>query len=114
MSETNTKLDTKADIVAWKEANDDLDTAIKTVCDMVLSLRVEVDARRRKVDEITAMETNFEEAKAKIISDTDQAVNALDGRVDFTNKDLAASPSVSNWSQGLREYLCGTLMKKDS
>merc|ERR1711975_123756 len=56
-------------------------------------------ARRRKVDEIlatirhdiTAVETNLEESKAKIVSDTDQAVNALNGRIDFTNKDLAAT-----------------------
>merc|ERR1712176_1553707 len=85
--------------VAWKEANDDLDAAIKTVRDMVSSLRLDVDARRRKVDEIlatirhdiTAVETNLEESKAKIVSDTDQAVNALNGRIDFTNKDLAAT-----------------------
>merc|ERR1711959_854890 len=77
----NTKLDTKVDNVAWKEANDDLDAAIKTVRDMVSSLRLDVDARRRKVDEIlatirhdiTAVETNLEESKAKITSDTDQA-----------------------------------------
>merc|ERR1712146_434741 len=67
--------------------------------DMVSSLRLDVDARRRKVDEIlatirhdiTAVETNLEESKAKITSDTDQAVNALNGRIDFTNKDLAAT-----------------------
>merc|ERR1712227_987444 len=71
----------------------------KTVRDMVSSLRLDVDARRRKVDEIlatirhdiTAVETNLEESKAKITSDTDQAVNALNGRIDFTNKDLAAT-----------------------
>merc|ERR1740116_753330 len=95
-NEMNTKLDTKVDNVAWKEANDDLDAAIKTVRDMVSSLRLDVDARRRKVDEIlatvrhdiTAVETNLEESKAKITSDTDQALN---GRIDFTNKDLAAT-----------------------
>merc|ERR1712072_1517908 len=98
-NEMNTKLDTKVDNVAWKEANDDLDAAIKTVRDMVSSLRLDVDARRRKVDEIlatirhdiTAVETNLEESKAKITSDTDQAVNALNGRIDFTNKDLGAT-----------------------
>merc|ERR1711959_649135 len=89
----------KVDNVAWKEANDDLDAAIKTVRDMVSSLRLDVDARRRKVDEIlatirhdiTAVETNLEESKAKIVSDTGQAVNALNGRIDLTNKDLAAT-----------------------
>jgi hypothetical protein len=28
-----------------------------------------------------------QESKAKITSDTDQAVNALNGRIDFTNKE---------------------------
>merc|ERR1712032_991187 len=98
-NEMNTKLDTKVDNVAWKEANDDLDAAIKTVRDMISSLRLDVDARRRKVDEILAtirhdlssVETDLQESKAKITSDTDQAVNALNGRIDFTNKDLAAT-----------------------
>jgi len=99
LNEMNTKLDTKVDNVAWKEANDDLDAAIKTVRDMVSSLRLDVDVHRREVDEvlatiqhdITAVEMNWEEFKAKIIRDTDQAVNALNGRIDFTNKDLAAT-----------------------
>ena len=94
----NTKLDTKVDNVAWKEANDDLDATVKTVHDIVSPLRLDVDARRRKVDEIlatirqniTAVETNLEESKAKIVSYTDQAVNALNDRIDFINKDLAA------------------------
>merc|ERR1712205_28201 len=43
-NEMNTKLDTKVDNVACKEANDDLDAAIKTVRDMVSSLRLDVDA----------------------------------------------------------------------
>merc|ERR1712025_893668 len=91
-NEMNTKLDTKVDNVAWKEANDDLDAAIKTVRDMVSSLRLDVDAILATIrHDITAVETNLEESKAKIVSDTDQAVNALNGRIDFTNKDLAAT-----------------------
>lgn len=34
--------------VVSQEANDDLDAAVKTVRDMVSSLRLDVDARRRK------------------------------------------------------------------
>ena len=52
---------------------------------MVSSLCLEVDVRRSKMNEILAtirhdskvLETNVEESKAKIVSDTDQAVNAL-------------------------------------
>merc|ERR1712093_745922 len=51
-----------------------------------------MDAVNVDLDEMRArVETNLEEAKAKIVSDTDQAVNALNGRIDFTNKDLAAT-----------------------
>merc|ERR1719472_506787 len=48
-NEMNTKLDTKVDNVAWKEANDDLDAAIKTVRDMVSSLRLDVAARQESL-----------------------------------------------------------------
>ena len=37
-----------------EDNQDDLAAAIKTVRDMVSSLRLDVDARRRKVDEILA------------------------------------------------------------
>ena len=116
------KLDTKVDNVAWKEANDDFAAAIKTVRDMVSSLRLEVDARRNKLDEIlatvrheiTVSETNVKESKAKIVIDTDHTVNAPSGHGDFTNKDLAATPSVSDSSQALREHLCGTFLEEDT
>merc|ERR1719408_167592 len=49
--QTQAKLDGKVDLVAWQEQNDDLDGAIKTVRDMVSTLRLEVDSRRRKVDD---------------------------------------------------------------
>ena len=82
-------MDTKVDNVAWKEANDDLDAAVKTVRDMVSSLRLDVDARRRKVDEIlstmrhdmTALETNLEESKAKLALDTDHAARTHEASV---------------------------------
>merc|ERR1740115_219068 len=45
------KLDTKVDIVAWNDMNDDIDASIKTVRDMASALRLEVDSRRRMLDE---------------------------------------------------------------
>ena len=59
----------------WKEANDDLDAPIRTVCDMA-KLCLEVDVRRSTVNEIlatirhdsTVQETNVEESKANIRS----------------------------------------------
>ena len=60
-------------------------TQTRIVCDMVSSSCLEVDVRRSEVNEIlatirhdrTVLETNVEESKAKIVSDTDQAVYAL-------------------------------------
>merc|ERR1719442_400881 len=48
------KMDAKVDITTWNEMNDDIDASIKTVRDMVSSLRLETDTRRRKVDEETS------------------------------------------------------------
>merc|ERR1719291_1205622 len=48
------KMDAKVDITTWNEMNDDIDASIKTVRDMVSSLRLETDSRRRKVDEETS------------------------------------------------------------
>merc|ERR1719359_1561808 len=49
--QTQSKLDMKTDIVAWSDMNDDIDASIKTVRDMASALRLEVDSRRRMVDE---------------------------------------------------------------
>jgi chromosome segregation ATPase len=49
--QTQAKLDAKTDITAWNDMNDDVDASIKTVRDMASALRLEVDSRRRKVDE---------------------------------------------------------------
>jgi len=49
--QTQAKLDGKVDVVGWHESNSDLDGSIKTVRDMVSTLRLEVDSRRRKVDD---------------------------------------------------------------
>eukprot|EP00931_Biecheleriopsis_adriatica_P071346 TRINITY_DN4520_c0_g2_i1.p1 TRINITY_DN4520_c0_g2~~TRINITY_DN4520_c0_g2_i1.p1 ORF type:complete len:769 (-),score=229.99 TRINITY_DN4520_c0_g2_i1:98-2404(-) len=49
--QTQAKLDAKTDITAWNDMNDDIDASVKTVRDMASALRLEVDSRRRKVDE---------------------------------------------------------------
>merc|ERR1719163_1937140 len=49
--QTQAKLDTKVDIVGWNDMNDDIDASIKTVRDMASALRLEVDSRRRLMDE---------------------------------------------------------------
>merc|ERR1740115_284161 len=52
--QTQAKLDAKTDIVSWNDMNDDIEASIKTVRDMASALRLEVDSRRRKVDETLA------------------------------------------------------------
>merc|ERR1719480_581637 len=49
--QTQTKLDAKVDVASWNEMNDDIDASVKTVRDMASALRLDVDSRRRKVDE---------------------------------------------------------------
>jgi len=56
--QTQAKLDTKVDIVAWNDMNDDIDASIKTVRDMASALRLEVDSRRRMVDEALKQSRN--------------------------------------------------------
>jgi uncharacterized protein with PIN domain len=61
--------------------------------------RPETDARLKEVDEtlaairldLASAKNNLEECKAKVASDTDQAVNALNARIDLTNKNLATT-----------------------
>merc|ERR1719201_1625930 len=52
--QTQAKLDGKTDVQAWSETNDDVDASIKTVRDMASALRLEMDSRRRQVDEVCA------------------------------------------------------------
>eukprot|EP00441_Pelagodinium_beii_P039863 CAMPEP_0197648302 /NCGR_PEP_ID=MMETSP1338-20131121/27669_1 /TAXON_ID=43686 ORGANISM="Pelagodinium beii, Strain RCC1491" /NCGR_SAMPLE_ID=MMETSP1338 /ASSEMBLY_ACC=CAM_ASM_000754 /LENGTH=770 /DNA_ID=CAMNT_0043222279 /DNA_START=102 /DNA_END=2414 /DNA_ORIENTATION=+ len=49
--QTQVKLEGKTDVTSWNDMNDDIDASIKTVRDMASALRLEVDSRRRKVDE---------------------------------------------------------------
>merc|ERR1719324_1889704 len=71
--QTQAKLDGKVDLVAWQEQNDDLDGSIKTVRDMVSTLRLEVDSRRSKVDDalekVRSDHRNFEDKTDRNVSD---------------------------------------------
>merc|ERR1719408_705545 len=70
--QTQAKLDAKVDIVAWNDNNDDVDSSIKTVRDMTSHLRLEVDSRRRKVDEIvSAIKTEIKTLDEKVEHEAD-------------------------------------------
>eukprot|EP00443_Scrippsiella_acuminata_P092426 CAMPEP_0115505062 /NCGR_PEP_ID=MMETSP0271-20121206/70355_1 /TAXON_ID=71861 /ORGANISM="Scrippsiella trochoidea, Strain CCMP3099" /LENGTH=321 /DNA_ID=CAMNT_0002934287 /DNA_START=23 /DNA_END=988 /DNA_ORIENTATION=+ len=99
-------LDMKVDRIAWKEANDDFDMAIKTVREMVSRLRLDVDTRRCKVGEnmaitrqnIIAAESSREESKANPMGDTDQvsAQPVADNLIaNFRGLDVEGSGTIS-------------------
>jgi hypothetical protein len=85
--QTQAKLDAKTDVSAWNDMNDDIDASVKTVRDMASALRIEVDSRRRKVDEALAqirddlqgihnkVDTNHEAAQSAV-SESVQTANS--------------------------------------
>merc|ERR1719174_3101353 len=73
-----TKLDNKPDISAWSERNDVLDAACKTVRDMVSTMRLDVDHRKR------VTEDGLERTRAdllKLEERTDRRVNELFSKI---------------------------------
>jgi len=73
-------------------------------------VRLDVDARRQKVDEIfaarhdiAAVDTDLGESTAEITSDAEQVVSALNGRFDFTNKELAATQDSMHMQSSLSD-----------
>merc|ERR1719265_1722260 len=73
-NQTQAQLDTKVDISAWNDMNDDIDASIKTVRDMASALRLEVDSRRRTVDES--------------LSQIRSSIKSLDEKVDHEADDI--------------------------
>jgi hypothetical protein len=77
--QTQAKLDTKVDIVAWNDMNDDIDASIKTVRDMASALRLEVDSRRRMVDEaMKTMRSEMEQINEKHDSNAENLKRSID------------------------------------
>merc|ERR1719316_485398 len=77
--QTQAKLDAKTDIVAWNDMNDDIDASIKTVRDMASALRLEVDSRRRKVDEALAqVSSNHKQLDEKLDTNVDNIHRYMD------------------------------------
>jgi len=77
--QTQAKLDGKVDIVSWNDMNDDIDASIKTVRDMVSTLRLEVDSRRRKVDEaLTQIRSSIKSLDEKVDHEADDIRRFMD------------------------------------
>lgn len=77
--QTQVRLDAKVDITGWNDMNDDIDASIKTVRDMASALRLEVDSRRRKVDEsLVDIRTEIKQLDHKVDIVKSDAFKALD------------------------------------
>merc|ERR1712232_298002 len=89
--QTQAKLDAKTDILQWNDMNDDIDASIKTVRDMASALRIEVDSRRRTVDE--TIKQVFAEIKQ------------LDGKVDNATGEIRdqIDENASKREQGFKD-----------
>merc|ERR1712178_630172 len=84
--QTQAKLDAKTDIVSWNDMNDDIDASIKTVRDMASALRLEVDSRRRKVDEA--------------LSQINSNVKQLDDKMDTNNANMRRAVDENHATHG--------------
>jgi len=88
--QTQAKLDAKTDITAWNDMNDDIDASIKTVRDMASALRLEVDSRRRKVDEalgslageLKQIEQKGDSGRASMQRATEEATSVLSEKLE--------------------------------
>lgn len=66
-NELSTKLNYKMDNVVWQEANKELDAAVKTVTDMVSSLRLEIDARHHRTQhDVTLLNDQLRAQQKKV------------------------------------------------
>merc|ERR1712178_500512 len=83
--QTQAKLDGKTDIVSWNDMNDDIDASIKTVRDMASALRLEVDSRRRKVDEaLSQINSNVKQLDDKMDTNVDNIHRYMDDNINMT------------------------------
>jgi len=95
--QTQAKLDAKADITQWNDMNDDLDASIKSVREMASSLHMEVDSRRRKVDEMIAqiridaksLDDKVDTNKATLLTRMEEAGDAVAQRFDVAEGRLS-------------------------
>jgi len=99
--QTQSKLDGKVDLTAWNDMNDDFDASVKTVRDMASTLRLEVDSRRRKVDEtFNQFRTDIQQLEFKVDGNQDQHSQQLEA----TNAALnARCDQVQSHARGLED-----------
>merc|ERR1719359_1834179 len=100
--QTQAKLDSKVDVSGAQETESQLDSAIKTVNNLVSTLRLDVDARRRKVDELlekqrTSLRSHEERTNRTVnelyakIAEEDQILHQRVDNADMTHDSLFRS-----------------------
>lgn len=83
--QTQQKLDAKVDVISWNDMNDDIDASIKTVRDMASALRLEVDSRRRKVDEaLSQLRGDLQALGLKVDTNSDNIRSIMDDQYQIT------------------------------
>mmetsp|Transcript_73973 Transcript_73973/g.209489 ORF Transcript_73973/g.209489 Transcript_73973/m.209489 type:complete len:722 (+) Transcript_73973:131-2296(+) len=81
------KLDTKVDVASWNDMNDDIDASVKTVRDMASALRLEVDSRRRKVDEaLNQIRSEMKQLDDKVDTNQENVVRTMDDTATHVTK----------------------------
>jgi len=101
--QTQAKLDGKTDITAWNDMNDDVDASIKTVRDMASALRLEVDSRRRKVDEaLGSLRGELKTLDEKVDTNAVNIQNYADGNHNSLSQRIEER---ANHARGLEEQL---------
>jgi predicted nucleic acid-binding Zn-ribbon protein len=100
--QTQAKLDAKTDVAAWNDMNDDIDASVKTVRDMASALRLEVDSRRRKVDDnLSQIRVDLKEIHGKIDGSSDAAKRSLEETMAATERQFKDHTQQSSASRDL-------------
>eukprot|EP00929_Paragymnodinium_shiwhaense_P024797 TRINITY_DN15153_c0_g1_i1.p1 TRINITY_DN15153_c0_g1~~TRINITY_DN15153_c0_g1_i1.p1 ORF type:complete len:795 (+),score=226.49 TRINITY_DN15153_c0_g1_i1:126-2510(+) len=100
--QTQAKLDAKTDVVSWNDMNDDIDASIKTVRDMASALRLEVDSRRRKVDEYLAeIHSNHKQLDEKVDASSENIHRRIEENMNFTNQCIRERKEHSDMLEGI-------------
>eukprot|EP00443_Scrippsiella_acuminata_P030390 CAMPEP_0115323888 /NCGR_PEP_ID=MMETSP0270-20121206/82180_1 /TAXON_ID=71861 /ORGANISM="Scrippsiella trochoidea, Strain CCMP3099" /LENGTH=380 /DNA_ID=CAMNT_0002743959 /DNA_START=15 /DNA_END=1154 /DNA_ORIENTATION=- len=116
------KLDAKTDITAWSDMNDDIDLSVRTVRDMASALRLEVDSRRRKVDEtlgqirgeLRLIDDKFDAKTENQQRIMDEAHAVISRRIDERAEHSRTLEAVTHQHEGVHRELRGKVDENHS
>jgi len=120
--QTQAKLDAKTDVTDWNDMNDDIDSSIKTVRDMASALRLEVDSRRRRVDEtfnvvhstLSQHQANLEQQGRDIRNAVADSHKIIHARIDRSEERAAGFDELFNMHHATHRDLEGKIVNAQS